>query len=124
MDLCSLEKVAQLLDVRGLAHERERDEIDALLEPDERVAAVFFGEGGQVHLHAGKIDVAARLELPGDEHAAADVRLVFLQDFEADQAVVDQDGVADLDVVDEILVVDVDRADLLAAFARSRRASR
>ncbi len=107
-----LEKKAEQLDVVGLADERQRDEIDAFLEADERVAAVLFGERREVHVHAGQVDVAARREMPRRQHAAADVGVVLLHHLEADQAVVDQDGVADLDVGDEIAVVDVDRADL------------
>jgi hypothetical protein len=87
---------------------------------DERVGAVLLGERRQVDLHARQVDVAARSELTGREHAAADVGVVFFQHLEADEAVVDEDGVADLDVVDEVLVIDVDRADFLGVFAGRR----
>jgi hypothetical protein len=106
----------------GLADERQGDEVDALLDADEGVGAILGGEGGEVHLHAGEVDVAARGEGAGGEHAAADVGVILREHLEADEAVVHQHGVADLDVVDEVLVVHVDGADLLDVLAARRRA--
>ncbi len=112
-----VQKLAQRVDVGALAHEGERHVVDALLDADERVGAVLLGEGGQVHLHAGEIDVAAGFQLAGREHAATDVGVLFFQDLQADEAVVHQHGVADLDVVDQIAVVHVHRAHLLGVVA-------
>ena len=111
------EKGAEEFDVFRGADEREGNKVDALLEADGGVGAVFFGEGREVYFDAGEVDVAFRFELAGDEDAAADAGLVFGEDFEAEEAVVDEDGVADLDVVDEVLVVDVDGADFFALHA-------
>ena len=110
------EELAQLLDVGRLPDEGKGENVDALLQADGRVAAVLFGEGRQVHLHAGQVDVAARRELAGDQHAAANVGVLFLQDFQADEAVVHQHGVAHLDVVDQVPVIDVHRADFARLF--------
>ena len=109
------EKRAEHRDIFGFADEREGDEIDALFEADGGVGAVFFGEGREVYLYAGEVDVAFGFQLAGDQDAATDAGRVLGQDFEAEEAIVDEDGVADLDVVDEVLVVDVDGADFLAA---------
>ena len=79
----------------------------------------FSVNDGRLTFTPGRLMWRREASGPGDEHAAADVGVVFLEHLEADEAVVDQHGVADLDVVDEILVVDVDRADLLARRSRS-----
>ena len=47
----------------------------------------------------------------------SDMGVIFGEDFEADEAVVDEDRVAHGDVVDEILIVDVDGSDFLRVFA-------
>src|SRR5690606_26474248 len=73
--------------------------------------------GRQIHLYAGKIDVAAGGEGAGGEDFAADVIVVFGEHFEAHQTAVHEDDVADVGVVDDVLVVDVDGTDFHTAFA-------
>jgi hypothetical protein len=64
--------------------------------------------------------MAAGFQFARDEHAATDARGIFFEDFEAEEAVIDEDRVADLDVVDEVLVVHVDGTDFLGPAAAFR----
>jgi hypothetical protein len=104
----AVKQVAQQRDVAGLAHEGHGDEVHLALEGELEVGVVLVGERGQVHLHAGQIDVAAVAELAGGQGAADElVRSAFLDRLHAQVAVVDDDGAADLDVIDQLRVVDV-----------------
>ena len=70
------QEVAQQRDVGHLAHERQCEEVDALLKADGGVGAVLLGEGREVHLHAGQVDVAAGGQRAGDQDAAPDAQVV------------------------------------------------
>ncbi len=58
-----VEQRAQDQDVVAAADEGEGDEIDARGHADANVALVFFGEGGEIDVDAGQIDMPARAEL-------------------------------------------------------------
>ena len=83
------------LDVFGVAHEREPDEVglDAHRHLERRLVGV--GEGLHVTLGAGHVHALARSQDPGVHHPARDVVAVDAFDAEHDRAVGEVDLVAD-----------------------------
>ena len=58
---------AQLLDVLGRAHERQRDEVRAQLGRERQVGEVLLGDRGQLRAGVGDVDALARpTARPGD----------------------------------------------------------
>ena len=55
--------------------------------------------------------MASARQFPGDGNFAADTVGVLFENFELDEAVVDEDDTADFDVVNQVGVIDGDRTD-------------
>ena len=87
------------LDVLGVAHERQRDEVGAELEAPAEVGLVLLGERGHVDRDAGQVDALVVRDRAGDDDLGRDDGAVGLDDLDAHLAVVDQQEVAGLDVV-------------------------
>ena len=71
---------------------------------------VFFSQGGQIHAHAGQINVTSVTHGARDEHLAADAGTINAEYLQADQATIDQDGVALVNVFGKAWIVDVHAA--------------
>ena len=101
------------VDVVGVAHERERDEVGAELEAPAQVGLVLLGERGNVDRDAGQVDALVVRDRAGDDDLGRDPDAVGLEDLDLDLAVVDQQEVAGLDVLRQALEGRAD--DLLGA---------
>ena len=104
----------QLLNVLGLAHERERDVIDTGLQTDFNIPQVLGRERGQADFDTRQIDVTAAAKCAFGEDLAFDFIALLGQDLHLKRAVVEQNDVTDVDVFDEILVVHIHRVLLFA----------
>jgi hypothetical protein len=113
----ALEDLAERDHVGGLATEGECDEIDAGLGTHGHIGQIFLGEGGQVDLHPGKVDVTTGAEQARGEDLAADAVVDLAQDLEVDDPVVDKHHVALRNVIDESVVIHADGVELLAVGA-------
>ena len=97
--------------VLAATDEGEGDEVDSGFDAGADIVFIFFGEGGEVHVNARQVDVPAGAQLAGGEDAAVDVGFGFVEDLEADQATVNQDGRADADISGETWVIYGNSAD-------------
>ena len=107
----AFEEVLEVADVLAFAGEGEGEEIGSGGDAGTDVAAIFFGEGWEVDIDAGEIDVATGAEAARGEDAAVDGGFVFGDDFETHEAAIDEHHGADGDVGREAGVVDIDAAD-------------
>ena len=103
---------AESVDVGRLADEGEGVEVDADLAADGDVGAVLVGEGGEVHLDAGQVDVAAAPERAGLLDLAAQAVLLLLQHAQLDEAVVDEHHAAHGHGGDHLRIVGRDDEDV------------
>ena len=76
------------------AHEGERQEVHLLRHGEHDVVTVLDGDGRQVHMHAGQIDVLAAAQRAAIDHPAAQPRLGFVDDQQVDEAVVQRERAA------------------------------
>lgn len=61
--------------------------------------------------------MAARRQRTRREHAAANVRLIFGEDLEADETAINEDGITNLDVINEVAIIHINGADFFAVIA-------
>ena len=81
--------------VAGAADEGRGDQVDALLNAEDDVAAILLADGGHLQIDVRHGNALAAAEHAAVDHAAHDVRAARdLLDVQRDQAVVDQDSVA------------------------------
>ena len=114
------QKPAELIEVLLFPGETQGDEIDLQLDPEGDVGQVLFRQGGEIHVHAGEIDVPARAERAGGEDGGANAVVLFFLHPHLHEAVVEENDVADRDVVDQAVVIDRDRVRLGRARAADR----
>ena len=106
------EQGAERVDVGRFADERQGVEVDADFAADGDVGAVLVGEGGEIHLHAREIDVAAAAERAGLLDFAAEAVLLLLKHAQLDEAVVDEHHAAHGHGGDHLRVVGRDDEDV------------
>ena len=94
-------------DVRCLAAEAQRNKVHSDLRTDRDVGKILFRERRQVHLHAGKIDVAAGAEGPGGQDLAADPVGIFFQHLHVHDPVVHQHDISHGNIVHKPVVIHV-----------------
>ena len=100
----------QRQDVVAAPDEGQRKEVAARLHSDANVALVLLGQRRQVDVDAREVDMPPRTEPPRRGDAAAQGRVVLLDDFHANEPAVDEHRRADRDVPRKTGVVDVDPA--------------
>ena len=120
-----LQQRTRLLDVVGRLDERDREEIGLKLGRQHDVGAVLVRERGDREPAAEPVDALAIREAPAGEHDAPDLPVGGVDDFERDQAVVEQQHVARVHVLPQIVVADADarrvaRRRVVAAVERER----
>ncbi len=97
--------LADVLDVGGVAHEAQRDEVDGQRQREPEVLDVLLRQCRHGHCHPGQVDALVVADLAADEHLGDDVgALEDLEDPEPHLAVVDEERVADPDVPRQALV--------------------
>ena len=106
------EQGAERIDVGGFADEREGVEVDADFAADGHVGAVLVGEGREVDLDPGEVDVSAATEGAGLLDLTAETVLLLLEDAELDEAVIDQDDAAHGHGANHLRVIGGDGEDL------------
>ena len=79
----SVHDLVHALDVVGVAHERQRDEVDAELEAPAQVGLVLLGQRGHVHRDAGQVDALVVRDRAGDDDPRRDDGAVGLEDLDA-----------------------------------------
>ena len=95
--------------VAGPADERGGDQVDALLDAKEDVAAVLLADGGHLQIDIGHGDALAAAQHAAIGHAANDVGAVFnAHDLHRQQAVVDEHVRAGPDQLDHLGIGDGD----------------
>ena len=85
-----LDQLAQLADVGGRAHERERDVVDPELQRELEVADVLRRQRRDRQRDAGKVHALVRADHAADDDGAARAAILDLLDAQADEPVVDQ----------------------------------
>ena len=111
-----LGKYAAHLDhIRGFAAEAKSCKIDANLGTHGDVCEILLGEGREIDLNPGEVDVAAGTEFTRSEHLAADPVIELGKNLEMNDPVIDKDGVTLVNVVNQAVVVDVDGIKFLAS---------
>ena len=93
-----------LLDVRGPAHERERDVVDAVPQAEGEVAAVLLREGRRRERDAGQVHALVRLQQPAVHDDALHLAPRTPDHLQLEVAVVEQDAVARRDVARQRVV--------------------
>ena len=106
------EQGAEGVDVGRFADERQSEEIHADFAADGDVGAVLVGEGREVDLDAGQVDVAAAAEGAGLFDLTAEPVDLLFEDAQLDQAIVDQDDPVDRDGSDHLRVIGGDDEDV------------
>ena len=91
------------VDVRGVAHERQRDVVGAELEAPAQVGFVLLRQRGHVDGDAGEVDALVVRDRAGDDALGLHLDAVGLEDLDLDLAVVDQQEVAGRHVVRQAL---------------------
>ena len=89
-------------DVGGGADERERDRVNAVLEAEFQILAVFFGQGGNGQRDAGKIDAFVLAQHAAVDDVAENVFAADAAHAQFDQAVAEQDAGAGREFASEI----------------------
>ena len=107
-----VDDAAHLLDVLRAANERQRDEVDVLLDRERDVLAVLLRDRREVHADARQVHVLAGAKRAAVEHPTLQAVRQHLEHLEVDEPVVDGEPLADLEVFDEIPVVDMHAAKL------------
>ncbi len=103
---------AERVDVGCLAHEGQCVEVDPDLATDGHVGAVLVGEGREVDLDAGKVDVAAATERARLFHFTAEAVGLLFEHAQLDESVVDEDDAAHRHRVDHLGVIRRDDEDI------------
>src|SRR5262245_5231060 len=83
--------------ILAVAHEGKRDHIDFLLDAEGEVLFVLVGERAYVQAGAGKVNALVRPENAANDDPAFNFVLAYLQRFEFDLAVTEQDRIAIFD---------------------------
>jgi len=91
------------LDVRGVAHERQRDDVGAGAQTPAQVVLVLLAQRGHVHGDTGQVDALVVRDRAGDDDLGGHDRAVGVDDLDAHIAVVDQQEIAGLDVLGKAL---------------------
>ena len=102
------------LDVVAGADEGESDDVHAQVQGEAQVALVLLGKGGDGNSNAGQVDALVVGDGATNDNAGGHGGLVNLDSFEADLAVINQQGIAGLDVSGQTL--ESGAADFLGAF--------
>ena len=89
-------------DIGGAAHERESDGIDAVVEAEFEVFAVFFGQRRNGKRDAGKVDAFVLAQRAAVDDVAENVFAADAANAQFDQAVGEQDAGAGGDLAGEI----------------------
>ncbi len=108
------EHAFEFQNIGGLAAKTQRHKIHAHLDAEFDILEVFFRERREVHLHAGKVDVAAGTKISLGEDLALHAVGVFFQHLHVDDPVVHEHDIAHMDVVHEAVVIHIHRVVLLA----------
>ena len=99
---------AQLHDVGGFAHERQGDEVDAVLEHAGEVVEVLLRQASGADLAAGQVDALELVQHATVDDARVDLGAVDAQHLDLEVAVVEEDALADLHVLGQAAVAGAD----------------
>ena len=97
----ALEVEAEDLQVVRLAHERQGEVVQVVLDRPFDAVPVAVGDAGDVDVGARKVDPLAALDHAADGAAGSDLVAVLVGADEPEQPVLDHEAVADLEVVDQ-----------------------
>jgi tRNA U34 5-methylaminomethyl-2-thiouridine-forming methyltransferase MnmC len=88
------DRFAQELEVGGAPDEGHGDEVHVAFTGELEVGVILLSQGGESHIHAWQVDVAAAAQEPGRQQFADEFIFTLHDGLHAEQAVVDDDDPA------------------------------
>merc|ERR1711892_926084 len=105
-------RIANSHHISGLANERGKDHVDALLDTELQIALVVLGDGREIDLDAGQVDALLRAQLAAVLDLADDLLRVGLKHLQRNETIVDEDQIVFRNDLGQVLVVNPDAVNI------------